>query len=365
MKILSIAGTRPNFMKLGALIDEIKKHDVEHVLVHTGQHYDKKMSKLFFDDLGLPEPDINLGVGSGSNEEQTKKIMEKIEDVLVREKPDLVIVVGDVNSTMAGALVAKKLGIKVAHVEAGLRSFDLTMPEETNRIETDKVSDFLFTTEESGNKNLINEGVDKEKIFFVGNVMIDTLLKHKEKAEKSDILEKLNLEKGNYCALTLHRPSNVDIKECFENILSILDKVQDKIKIIFPVHPRTRKNIEKFSLDNKIKNMENLMLIDPMRYLDFLFLMSNAKLVLTDSGGIQEETTVLGVPCITLRKNTERPVTVEQGTNLLVSTDRDKVIEKSLEIINSESKINNKIPDLWDGGAAERIMEILLERFKK
>ena len=318
MKILSVVGTRPNFIKLGALVNEIKKHDVEHLLVHTGQHYDDKMSKLFFDDLEMSKPDINLGVGSGSYGEQIGNIILKLEKVLIKEKPDLVVVVGDVNSTFAGALIAKQLGIKVAHVEAGLRSFDLTMPEEINRMLTDKISDFLFTTEESGNVNLLNEDVGKNKIFFVGNVMIDTLLKHKEKANKSDILGKLNVEKNNYCVLTLHRPSNVDKKEDFENVLSVLDTIQEKIKIVFPVHPRTKKNIELFNLDGTIKKMENLIITEPLGYLDFLCLMANSKFVLTDSGGIQEETTVLNVPCITLRENTERPVTVEQGTNLIV-----------------------------------------------
>ena len=365
MKILSVVGTRPNFIKLGALVNEIKKHDVEHLLVHTGQHYDEEMSKLFFDDLELPKPDINLGIGSGSYGEQIGNIIIKLEKVLVKEKPDLVVVVGDVNSTFAGALIAKQLGIKVAHVEAGLRSFDLTMPEEINRMLTDKISDFLFTTEESGNVNLLNEDVGKNKIFFVGNVMIDTLLKHKEKANKSDILGKLNVEKNNYCVLTLHRPSNVDKKEDFENVLSVLDTIQEKIKIVFPVHPRTKKNIELFNLDGTIKKMENLIITEPLGYLDFLCLIANSKFVLTDSGGIQEETTVLNVPCITLRENTERPVTVEQGTNLIVGVAKNKIIGKLLGIINNKAKTDGKIPELWDGKAAERIAEVLLERFKE
>ena len=364
MKIVSVVGTRPNFMKLAALINEIKKHDVEHVLVHTGQHYDEEMSKLFFDELGLPKPDTNLGVGSGSYGEQTENIKIGLEEVFKKEKPDLVVVVGDVNSTVAGAEAAHELGIKVAHVEAGLRSFDNSMPEEINRIKTDKISDFLFTTEESGNINLLSEGVDKEKIFFVGNVMIDTLLKHKEKANNSNILNKLNISKNEYCALTLHRPSNVDKKEDFENVLSILEKIQEKIKIVFPIHPRAKKNIELFGLNERINGMKNLILTEPLGYLDFLCLMANSKLVLTDSGGIQEETTVLGVPCITLRKNTERPVTVEQGTNLIVSVDKDEVVEKSLEVINNRVKIEGKIPELWDGKAAERIVDVLLKNVR-
>lgn len=362
MKIVSIVGTRPNFMKIAALVNEFKKHNLEHVLVHTGQHYDKGMSKLFFDDLEISKPDINLGVGSGTHEEQIGNIIIKLEKILTKEKPGLVVVVGDVNSTLAGALIAHKLGIKVAHVEAGLRSFDNTMPEETNRIRTDKISDFLFTTEESGNKNLLNEGVNKEKIFFVGNVMIDTLLEHKEKAQTSNILSKLGLNKNEYCSLTLHRPSNVDKKEDFENIISMLDKIQDKIKIVFPVHPRTKKKIELFNLGEKIKNMKNLIITEPLGYLDFLCLMSNSKFVLTDSGGIQEETTVLGIPCITLRKNTERPVTVEQGTNLLVSVNKDEVIKKSLDIIDDKIKLQSRVPDLWDGKAADRIVNILIKK---
>jgi|TARA_B100001964_G_C14210746_1_gene590406 UDP-N-acetylglucosamine 2-epimerase (non-hydrolysing) len=368
MRIVSIVGTRPNFIKLAALIREIKKHKIEHVLIHTGQHYDTHMSQLFFKDLDLPEPDKHLVVQTNlSGDEQKKFLRTKIKATLGKQepKPDIVIVVGDVNSTVAGAEAANELGIKVAHVEAGLRSFDKTMPEEINRIRTDEISDFLFTTEESGNINLLNEGISKDKIFFVGNVMIDTLLKHKEKAKHSKISEELGLAKNNYVVLTLHRPSNVDDKGGFENVLSILEKIQEKIKIIFPVHPRTKKNIELFKLDEKIENMENLIITGPLGYLDFIHLMANSKLVLTDSGGIQEETTVLGIPCITLRKNTERPVTVEQGTNLVVSTDADKVTEESLKVIEDNIGENRKIPELWDGKAAERIIELLLERFKK
>jgi len=361
MKIVSIVGTRPNFMKIAALVEEFKKYkEIRHILIHTGQHYDEEMSRLFFDDLSIPKPDINLGVGSGSYDEQTENIRTGLGEVFKKEKPDLVVVVGDVNSTVAGAEAAHELGIKVAHVEAGLRSFDKTMPEEVNRIRTDKISDFLFTTEESGNVNLLNEGINKNKIFFVGNVMIDTLLKHKGKANKSEILEKLNISKNEYCTLTLHRPSNVDKKEDFENVLSIMEEVQSKIKVIFPIHPRAKKNIELFGLNERVKGMKNLILTEPLGYLDFLCLMANSRFVLTDSGGIQEETTVLGVPCITLRKNTERPVTVEQGTNLIFSINKNKVIEKSLEVINNKVTVEGKIPELWDGKAAERIVDVLL-----
>ena len=324
------------------------------------------MRHFFFEDLNLPKPDEHLGCPEELDVNEQRDFLKKAIKVQIeKHKPDLVVVVGDVNSTVAGAEAAHELGIKVAHVEAGLRSFDKTMPEEINRIRTDEISDFLFTTEKSGNENLVKEGVDKDKIFFVGNVMIDTLLKHKEKAQTSGILSKLKLDKNNYVVLTLHRPSNVDNREDFENILSILEEIQEKIKIVFPVHPRTKKNIELFKLDEKIKNMKNLILTEPLGYLDFMHLMANSKLVLTDSGGIQEETTVLGVPCITLRKNTERPVTVEQGTNLLVSTDTNKVIEEALKVIDNKIEKNRKITELWDGKAGQRIIKILLERFKK
>ena len=360
MKILSVVGTRPNFMKVAPLVKEFGKYDIEHILIHTGQHYDKEMSKLFFDDLGLPKPDEHLVCQTNLDANKQRELLKKMIRVAIeRYKPNLVVVVGDVNSTVAGAEAANEMGIKVAHVEAGLRSFDKSMPEELNRIQTDKLSDFLFTTEKSGNVNLLKEGISKGKIFFVGNVMIDTLLRHKEKAKHSKILEKLHIEKKDYCTLTLHRPSNVDSKQDFDNILSILGKIQEKIKIIFPVHPRTMKNIQLCNLVDKIKDMKNLILIEPLGYLDFLCLMSNSKFVLTDSGGIQEETTVFGVPCITLRKNTERPVTVEQGTNLLVSVDKDKVVEKAIGVIEDRVDLSGKIPELWDGRAAERIAKIL------
>jgi len=362
MKIVSIVGTRPNFIKIAALINELKKHDIEHILVHTGQHYDKELSKLFFDDLSLPKPDINLGVGSGSYGEQIGNVMMKFEKVLIKERPDLVIVVGDVNSTLAGALTAKQLGIKVAHVEAGLRSFDLTMPEEINRMLTDRISDFLFTTEKSGNINLLSEGVSSNKIFFVGNVIIDTLLKYREKANQSKIFKKLAIRKNNYCVLTLHRPSNVDNKKSLEYILEILGEIQQKIKIVFPVHPRTLKNLNGYDLLNNIKNQKNLILTEPLGYLDFLCLMANSRFNITDSGGIQEETTVLGIPCVTVRNNTERPVTVEQGTNMLVSTNKKKIIEVCNKLIKGMD-FKGKIPKFWDGKAAKRIVYIIMKKF--
>ena len=363
IKIVNVVGTRPNFIKVAPLIEEMGRHkEIKQILVHTGQHYDKSMSKTFFDNLGIPKPDINLGVGSASDVTQTAKIMLKLERVLYKEKPDLAIVVGDVNSTFAAAITAKKCGIKVAHVEAGLRSFDTAMPEEINRILTDHVSDFLFTTEESGNKNLKNEGIEGSKVFFVGNVMIDTLLHHKEKTKKSKILDKLKVKKNNYAVLTLHRPSNVDNKESLNYILEILNKIQQKIKIVFPVHPRTLKNLNHYNLLNKIKNSKNIILTEPLGYLDFLSLMSNSKFVITDSGGIQEETTVLQVPCVTIRNNTERPVTIKQGTNMLVSTDKAKILEVCNKLIKG-TNVKGKIHKFWDGKAAKRIVDILLKKF--
>ena len=361
MKIVSVVGTRPNFIKLGALVSEIRKHPIQHVLIHTGQHYDTEMDALFFDELHLPKPDINLGIHAGNFSQQLGAMVLGLEKILMKEKPDLVIVVGDVNSTLAGAFAAHTLGIPVAHVEAGLRSFDLEMPEEVNRILTDRMSDFLFTTEKSAGANLKKEGIPAKKIHFVGNVMIDTLLAHKEKSGTSKILEKLKIKKNEYCVLTLHRPSNVDTQNGLGNILAVLEKIQEKTKIVFPVHPRTKKNLQSFGLDSQLKKMKNVLLSEPLGYLDFLHLMAHAKLVLTDSGGIQEETTVVGVPCITLRNNTERPVTSEQGTNLLVSTDKGKVVEKALSVLTDKITVRKKIPELWDGKASERIVSILLK----
>ena len=360
MKILSVVGTRPNFIKISSLVKEIKNNNIQHTLVHTGQHYDREMSKLFFDDLKLQKPDFNLGVGSGTYGQQIGRIIMDIEPIMIREQPDIVIVVGDVNSTFVGALVAKQLGFKVAHVEAGLRSFDMSMPEEINRILTDRISDFLFTTEESANSNLLNEGIPKDKIHFVGNVMIDTLLEHKKKSHNSKILEKLKITKKDYCTATIHRPSNVDNKKSFEKIISIINKIQKNFKVVFPIHPRTQKNLEIFGLEKTMGNMKNLVVTEPLGYLDFISLMDNSKFVVTDSGGIQEETTMLGVPCVTLRKNTERPVTLNEGTNMLVSTDQNKIITICKAIIQ-DRKVKGKIPKFWDGKSSKRIIKILLK----
>jgi UDP-N-acetylglucosamine 2-epimerase (non-hydrolysing) len=362
MRIFNVVGARPNFMKIAPIYREMKKVEKFDVhLVHTGQHYDEKMSKMFFEDLELPEPDIYLGVGSGTHAQQTAKIMVEFEKALENNHPDLVVVVGDVNSTIACSQVAVKLGIKVAHVEAGLRSFDRTMPEEINRILTDAISDLLFVTEQSGLDNLKNEGIDQSKIFMVGNVMIDSLVYFLDKSKRSDIKLKLNVEELPYALVTLHRPSNVDSKENFERLLTAFEHIEKDLKIIFPVHPRTRKMIREFNLDTRIQNMNSLLVIDPLGYLDFLNLMQNARFILTDSGGIQEETTYLGIPCITMRENTERPVTVELGTNILVGSDTDMIIRNSNMIINNKQK-KGSIPPYWDGETAGRIVDILIEK---
>lgn len=357
LKVIFVIGARPNFMKISPLIMEISKHTQNFIwlLVHTGQHYDEQMSKVLFDDLALPKPDIYLGVGSGRHAEQTGKVMIKFEEVCLEQEPDLIIVVGDVNSTLACALVVAKLCIPLAHIEAGLRSFDRTMPEEINRILTDQLSDYLFTTCEDANKNLINEGIRKNKIFFVGNTMIDCLLNHIEKAKDSIILEKLQLRNNGYIKkyglVTLHRPSNVDNSETLKGILTTLEELTMFMPIIFPVHPRTAKQIKDYKLTDVIT-------MPPLGYLDFLFLMSKASIVLTDSGGIQEEATVLGIPCLTLRSNTERPITVWEGTNYLVGNDPDKIRNAIFGVLRS-GKSKKKNPKYWDGKAAERIIKIL------
>ncbi len=332
--------------------------NIEPILVHTGQHYDQKMSKIFFDDLEMPEPQIYLGVGSGSHAEQTGKVMIELEKIALKLKPDLVLVVGDVNSTLAASLVAAKLHIPIAHVEAGLRSFDRNMPEEINRIVTDSVADFLFVTEESGRKNLLTEGVSDGKIFFVGNVMIDSLLHFQKKAKNSNILNLLKLKHKSYALVTLHRPSNVDSQKSIVKILSAFEKIEKKIPIVFPIHPRTKKMIEQMDLEDRVTSMQNFKLVEALGYLDFLHLMDNAAFLLTDSGGIQEETTVLGIPCVTLRENTERPVTVDLGTNVIVGMDTEKIINESSKILSGTFK-KGQIPPLWDGKTAKRIIEII------
>ena len=360
MKIINVVGARPNFMKIAPLIEALKKYpSIKQVLVHTGQHYDYKLSKIFFDELNIPEPDINLEAGSGGRDYQIKEISERFKSVLLKEKPDLVVVVGDVNSTIACASAAKESGVKVAHIEAGLRSFDLSMPEELNRIETDKISDFLFITEEGAFANLAREGISKNKIFFVGNVMIDTLIRNIEKSRKSRIIDELGLEKKNFIVSTIHRPSNVDKKKDLLKILEIFEEIQNKIKIILPLHPRTRKSIQKFQLDDKIRQLKNLIITEPLGYLDFLSLISNSKGVITDSGGVQEETTYLRIPCITMRSNTERPETITKGTNLLVGSSKSSILDAFNQIMDGTFK-RGDIPKFWDGNAAERIAKILI-----
>jgi UDP-N-acetylglucosamine 2-epimerase (non-hydrolysing) len=358
VKILHIVGARPNFMKMAPIIAALKKRaSPKQVLVHTGQHYDAKMSDVFFQDLGMPDPDVHLGVGSGSHAQQTAKIMIEIEPVLQREKPDLVMVAGDVNSTIAVALVAAKLGQKVAHVEAGLRSGDWTMPEEVNRVLTDRLSHLLFTPSRDGDENLAKEGIEKARVHFVGNVMIDSLRAALPRAKESRIHDKLEVKKGGYALATLHRPANVDDPVSLGRLISALSQVAQSLPVLFPIHPRTRARLEaEPALREKCRGIK---LVDPLGYLDFLALTAEARLVLTDSGGIQEETTALGVPCLTLRENTERPVTVSVGTNQLVGTDPAKVIPAAREILAGRAK-KGAIPELWDGHAAERVADVLV-----
>ncbi|MFA5553193.1 MAG: UDP-N-acetylglucosamine 2-epimerase (non-hydrolyzing) [Phycisphaerae bacterium] len=366
IKIICVCGARPNFMKIAPIMHAFAEHGgFETLLVHTGQHYDAKMSHLFFEELNIPQPDINLEVGSASHAVQTAEIMKRFEPVAVDFKPDYVLVVGDVNSTIACGLVAVKLGIKLIHVEAGLRSFDRTMPEEINRVLTDSISDLLFVTEQSGLDNLKKEGVNSNKVHLVGNVMIDTLLANKNKAEKSDILEKLGLSKKGYAVITLHRPSNVDDMANLSKIISSFEVIQNDIKLVFPIHPRTRNNIKGTEFENRMNKMPNLILLDPVGYLDFLKLTANAAFVMTDSGGIQEETTILQVPCMTLRENTERPVTITEGTNRLIHNDTNDILKKYNQIKSSDFEAKGSIPRLWDGKAAERIVEVITSQFHR
>jgi UDP-N-acetylglucosamine 2-epimerase (non-hydrolysing) len=363
LSVLIIVGARPNFMKAAPICAEMKRRSNEFgvKIVHTGQHYNAEMSDAFFNDLGLPRPDFHLGVGSASHAVQTANIMLAFEPILIAEKPDWVVVVGDVNSTIACALVGAKLGIKVAHVEAGLRSHDRTMPEEINRILTDSISDLLLTTSPDANENLKIEGIPAKRIKFVGNVMIDSLLQNLKRSESSDIRDRLNVTESEYAVLTLHRPSNVDDIDMLSVLIAALIEIAERIPVIFPVHPRTAARIGEFGFSEKIDN-SNLRLIESLGYLDFLRLYSGAKFVMTDSGGLQEETTALGIPCLTIRENTERPNTIEMGTNILVGTDPEKIKDAAFDVLqNTNSERNTTIPPLWDGKAAERICEELLK----
>ncbi|MCB9056924.1 MAG: UDP-N-acetylglucosamine 2-epimerase (non-hydrolyzing) [Calditrichae bacterium] len=364
LKVLNVVGARPNFMKIAPLQRAMQnqKDIFDAKIIHTGQHYDERMSKFFFDDLQLPKPDVFLGIGSGSHAVQTAKIMIEFEKVCLEQKPDIVVVVGDVNSTAACSMVASKLWIPVVHIEAGLRSFDRQMPEEINRMVTDAISDMLFVTEKSGLENLQREGVDPAKIHLVGNVMIDSLVYFLEKAKQSAILKEMDLSQQSYALCTLHRPSNVDDPKNFVNILNALEEIQKELKVIFPIHPRTEKNIKDLGLQDKVKAMKNLVLLPPTGYLDFLNLQANCKFVISDSGGIQEETTYLGIPCLTVRENTERPVTSEIGTNEIVGTDTRKILDSARLILDNKWK-KGQVPPLWDGHTAERIVEVLKKKF--
>jgi len=355
MRIMLVGGARPNFMKLAPLSWQFgKQPGVELAVVHTGQHYDRSLSGAFFEELGIPTPDVNLGVGSGSHAFQTAQVMERFEPVLLERSPDVVVVVGDVNSTLACALTATKRNVPVAHVEAGLRSFDRTMPEEINRLLTDAISQWLFVSEPSGVANLLREGMPHERIHFVGNVMIDTLLAMRHRARDSMILNSLGVVPRSYAVTTLHRPSNVDNLPVLQAIVGALAKIARLAPVVFPVHPRTRAALDKLPRTE----VESLHLIEPLGYLDFLQLVANARVVVTDSGGIQEETTILGVPCLTLRANTERPITVDQGTNRLVGMDPRRIEQCAIEALSAAPAVR-PAPPLWDGQAARRIVEIL------
>jgi UDP-N-acetylglucosamine 2-epimerase (non-hydrolysing) len=353
VKILSVVGARPNFMKMAPVVEQIRKRGIPHLFVHTGQHYDENMSRVFFDQLGMPRPDIDLEIGSDTHARQTARIMMAFEEVCRTHRPDVVLVGGDVNSTAAVALVSAKEGIAIGHVESGLRSFDRTMPEEINRIVTDHLSTYLFTTEDSGNENLAHEGIPAEKVHLVGNCMVDTLLKHVKAAVEREPWTALGLEPGGYALLTLHRPSNVDSAEALRAVMDAIRSVSERIPILFPVHPRTRARLAEAG----IAAGPGVRLCEPLPYLAFLGLMAKARLVLTDSGGIQEETTALGVPCLTLRRNTERPVTVTHGTNRLVTT-ADEIRCGVDEILSGRWKTGKTVP-LWDGRASERIVDVL------
>jgi UDP-N-acetylglucosamine 2-epimerase (non-hydrolysing) len=369
VKVLCAVGARPNFVKIAPVMRALDRcraagTQLDVTLVHTGQHYDAALSEAFFADLEIPRPDVNLGVGSGSHAEQTARVLLAFEPVLVERRPDLLLVVGDVNSTLACALVAVKHLVPIAHVEAGLRSGDRTMPEEINRILTDAVSELCFTTSEEAGENLGREGVAAERIHFVGNVMIDTLLLCRPRARRPAVLDGLGLPSGGYAAMTLHRPSNVDRPEDAAAVLDALEPVQARLPVVFPIHPRSRAMFTRHGLDPVLARLTGLHLVEPLGYLEFLYLMDRARLVLTDSGGVQEETTILGVPCLTLRRNTERPVTVTAGTNRLVGLDRVAVVAAVEDVLSGRWPVG-RIPPLWDGQAADRIADVIVRAWGK
>ncbi|WDP90556.1 MAG: UDP-N-acetylglucosamine 2-epimerase (non-hydrolyzing) [Desulfobacter sp.] len=360
-KIMLIAGARPNFMKIAPMARAFdnRPDKIDYRIVHTGQHYDANMSDVFFEELGIRQPDYHLGAGGGSHARQTAKIMTGFEEICQKDRPDLVVVVGDVNSTLACSIVAKKLCIEVAHVEAGLRSFDLAMPEEINRMVTDSISDLFFVTEEQGLENLIKEGKPQDKIHFVGHVMIDNLYYQMEKLETMDTAgfptAAFKKDHGEYGVVTLHRPSNVDDKATLEAIFNTLNKISQRLPLIFPIHPRTRKNMEAFG----ITPGRSIQLTEPLSYMEFLNLWKDSRVALTDSGGLQEETTALGIPCLTIRENTERPITVTQGTNELMGNSPEKILAAFERIMDNGWKTGQR-PKFWDGRAAERIAELIL-----
>jgi UDP-N-acetylglucosamine 2-epimerase (non-hydrolysing) len=360
LKIINVVGARPNFMKVAPIVAAMRRREREFapLLVHTGQHYDADMSDAFFRDLELPAPDIHLGVGSAPRAAQIAAVEERFEPVVGSVNPDWIIVVGDVNSTLACARVGKRAGVRVAHVEAGLRSFDSSMPEEANRVETDRIADLLLTPSADANENLLAEGIGGERVCLVGNIMIDSLMKQLKRAGQSQIKSKLGLTNQAYAVLTLHRPANVDDPVTCKRILDALREIARRLPIVFPVHPRTRKNLAAFGLAEIARNVAGLRLIEPLGYLDFLSLYSGARLVLTDSGGIQEETTQLGIPCLTLRENTERPITVTLGTNQIVGTDPRKIVAAATAALAETSRQPGRIP-FWDGHTAERILAAL------
>jgi len=360
LRILHVAGARPNFMKIAPLMDAFRSEPVKQILVHTGQHYDESLSRVFFDQLRMPRPDFDLEVGSGSHAVQTARIMLAFEPVLLETRPDLVFVVGDVNSTVACSLVAAKVGIRVAHVEAGLRSSDWTMPEEINRVLTDRLSDLLFTTERSANQNLAREGIPADRVHFVGNVMIDTLIKHRQRAMALRMPERYEVPPGRFALATLHRPSNVDAAEPLGAIVDALARIAQSVPVLFPVHPRTALNLERFDMSPRLGAVR---VVPPMGYLEFIGLAAEAAVVLTDSGGVQEETTVLGVSCLTLRQNTERPVTVSEGTNRLVPLETAAIAEAAEQTVAERPNGKpRRLPELWDGNAARRIAAVVLDR---
>jgi UDP-N-acetylglucosamine 2-epimerase (non-hydrolysing) len=363
LKVINVVGARPNFMKVAPIVEAMRRRPAEFtpLIVHTGQHHDARMSDAFFRDLELPEPDVHLGVGSGTHAEQTAATLQRFEPVVLREQPDWVLVVGDVNSTLACALCCAKLGVKVAHVEAGLRSRDRTMPEEINRLLTDQISQLLLTPSPDAGENLLAENIPPGRIRFVGNVMIDSLYAQMERAGRSRIREELGLRRGtDYAVVTMHRPSNVDALEPLRRVFSALERISERLPIVFPLHPRTQRRLEEFGLFERVAALApRLRLIDPLGYLDFLRLFSGARLVLTDSGGVQEETTALNIPCLTLRDNTERPITITHGTNRLVGTNVEAITNAAFDALDHTRE---SLPPLWDGQAADRILNALLEQ---